>query len=104
MLPEEAQDAIFGSANTFSDAGGPRSCDNPLRRRWGRQQLANLHYEVFVGPHFGTALLRIFGMLRPLAAYNWTAPGSIPRLPVPNQTGGCWEAKRCGSSFRKPTR
>jgi hypothetical protein len=56
----------------------PRSSDSLPRRRWGRQQFANLGYELVIGAHIGTALLRMLVMLLPLATRRRRPCPSIP--------------------------
>jgi hypothetical protein len=98
MLPEQAQDAIFGSADAFVTQPRP---DLPIAfsgEDGGRQQLANLGYELVIGPHFGAALLRILRMPLPLASGVETGPRQVPYRGYPCHTIRLLAGRRNGAA------
>src|SRR5690242_6200705 len=78
MLPQQAQDAILASAHALLSQAGPDLSIALSGEDRGRQQLANLGNELFIGPHFRAALLRTLWMLHPATSGVETGPRQVP--------------------------
>src|SRR2546427_8601620 len=98
MLPEQAQDAILASADALVTQAGPDLPITLSREDRGSQQLANLDNELFIGPHFGTALLRTVRMLLAISSGVETGARQIPHRGYPRHTIRLVAGRRNGAA------